>query len=152
VGRGASDETIENLVLQFACSSVHASATRNKANPYMLIPMSKTMPTWRRIRACLKIPCSPVFGEKAARRGATREHTRQRSVTEEQRSQAAFSAKTLRAAGLLSVACVGSVVTARCGDAPPSPPWPQPKSLAAGLHVIFRHALTASDHSGGPFG
>src|SRR6185295_20212337 len=57
----------------------------------------------------------------------------QRSVTEEQRSQAAFSPKTLRAAGLLSVASVGSVVTARCGDAPPSPPWPQPKSLAAGL-------------------
>src|SRR6185295_3503598 len=57
----------------------------------------------------------------------------QRSVTEEQRSQAALSPKTLRAAGLLSVAGVGSLVTAHCGDAPPSPPWPQPKSLAAGL-------------------
>ena len=55
--------------------------------------------------------------------------------------------KTLRAVGLLSVACVASVVTARCGDAPlasparTSPPWPPPKSLAAGLHGIFRHAL-----------
>src|SRR6185436_5188211 len=68
----------------------------------------------------------------------------QRSVTEEQRSQAAFSPKTIRAAGLLSVAGVGSVVTARCGDAPPSPPWPQPKSLAAGPHAIFRHALSTS--------
>src|SRR5690606_19063746 len=65
----------------------------------------------------------------------------QRSLTEEQRSQPAFSSKTLRAAGLLSVACVGSAVTARCGDVPASPPWPQPKSLAAGPRAIFRQAL-----------
>jgi hypothetical protein len=42
----------------------------------------------------------------------------QRSVTDEQRSQRAVSAKTLRAAGLLPVAGVGSAVTAHCGDAP----------------------------------
>ncbi len=35
-----------------------------------------------------------------------------------------FSSKPLRAAGLLAVACVGSALTARCGDAPASPPWP----------------------------
>ena len=72
----------------------------------------------------------------------------QRSPTEEQRSQPAFSTKTLRAAGLLSVAGVGSTVTARCGDAPASPPWPQPKSLAAGPHAIFRQALKDADHDG----
>jgi hypothetical protein len=53
----------------------------------------------------------------------------------------AFCAKTLRAAGLLSMTCVGSAVTARCGDAPASPPWPQPKSLAAAPLVIFKQAL-----------
>jgi len=41
----------------------------------------------------------------------------------------------------LSVACVGSVLTARVGDARTSPPWPQPKSLAAGPRAIFGHAL-----------
>ena len=55
----------------------------------------------------------------------------QGSVTDEQRSQRAVSAKTLRAAGLLPVACVGSAVAARRGDAPASPPWPPPKSLTA---------------------
>ena len=93
------------------------------------------------LTACFKIAWSPVFEEKAGWRGATREHTLNGSVTEEQRSQAAFSAKTLRAAVLLAVACVGSAVTARFGDAPASPPWPQPKSLAAGPHAIFRPAL-----------
>ncbi len=69
----------------------------------------------------------------------------QRSPTEEQRSQPALYSETLRAAGLLSVACVGSAVTARCGDVPASPPWPQPKSLAAGPHAIFGQALSGSD-------
>ena len=66
----------------------------------------------------------------------------QRSLTEEQRSQTAFSSKTLRAAALLALASVSSAVTARCGDAPVSPPWPEPKSLAAGSHAIFRQALS----------
>src|SRR5207245_4608556 len=66
--------------------------------------------------------------------------------TEEQRSQTAFSPKTLRAAGLLSVAGVGSVVTARCGDASTSPPWPQPKSLAAAPLVVSKQALSAGGH------
>jgi hypothetical protein len=55
-------------------------------------------------------------------------------------TSALFSAKTLRAAGLLTVAGVGSVVTARCGDAPTSPPWPQPKSLAAAFLGVFKKA------------
>ncbi len=93
------------------------------------------------LRACFKIPWGPVFAEKAGWRGATTEHIRQRSATEEQQSQRAFSAKTLRAAGLLSAACVDSAVTARCGDAPASPPWPQPKSLAAGPQAILKQAL-----------
>jgi L-rhamnose mutarotase len=94
------------------------------------------------LRACLKIMKGAVFAEKAEWRGATRENIPGGSSTEEQRSQTAFSAKTLRAAGLLPMACVGSAVTARCGDAPASPPWPRPKSLAAAPFRIFRQALT----------
>src|SRR6185295_5704327 len=71
-------------------------------------------------------------------------HTPGGSSTEEQRSQTAFCAKTLRAAGLLALAGAGSVVTACCGDAPPSPPWPKPKSLAAAPLVIFRQALSST--------
>ncbi|MFA6546963.1 MAG: hypothetical protein WCS99_21280, partial [Limisphaerales bacterium] len=71
--------------------------------------------------ACLKTGRGPVFREKAGWRGVTKENIPCGSSTEEQRSQMAFSLKTLRAAGLLPVACVGSGVTARCGDAPPSP-------------------------------
>jgi hypothetical protein len=44
----------------------------------------------------------------------------------------------------LSAAGVGSAVTAHCGDAPASPPWPQPKSLAAGPHAILKQALSHS--------
>ncbi|MBM3840437.1 MAG: hypothetical protein FJ398_21230, partial [Verrucomicrobia bacterium] len=64
------------------------------------------------LRACPKIPRGPVFAPKAGWRGATKENILPGSSTEEQQSQAAFGAKTLRAAGLLSVACVGSVLTA----------------------------------------
>jgi len=74
------------------------------------------------LRVRLKIPWGPVFAEKAAGRGATKENTRPGSSTAEQRSPAAFCAKTLRTAGLLPVVGVGSVVTARSGDASPSPP------------------------------
>ena len=67
------------------------------------------------------------------------------SVTEEAipqaRDQAALSAKTLRATGLLAWAVVGSAVTARFGDAPASPPRPSPKSLVAEPLPIFRQAL-----------
>src|SRR5580704_15321299 len=93
-------------------------------------------------RACLKIPRGAVFAEKAGWRGATKENIPGGSSTEEQQSQTAFSPKPLRAAGLLSVASVGSVVTARCGDAPTSPPRPQPKSLAAAPLVVSKQALT----------
>ena len=87
----------------------------------------------------------PVFAGKAGWRGATKEHTRQGSVTEEQRSQPAFPAKTLRATGLLREAFVGSTVTARCGDAPVSPPRPRTKSLVAGPFLFFRRALRHDD-------
>ena len=114
------------------------------------------------LRACLKIPWESCFRGKdwMARRDKRDCEARPRtthfgasdwqglgspypqwSPTEEQRSQPARSPKTLRAAGLLSAAGVGAAVTARCGDAPASPPWPQPKSLAAGPHAIFRQAL-----------
>ena len=70
------------------------------------------------------------------------------SSTEELRSQPAFSAKTLRAAGLLTVASVGPVVTARCGVVPTaspartSPPWPPPKFRAAAPLGVFNLALS----------
>src|SRR5712692_10058922 len=50
---------------------------------------------------------------KEALRAATTEQLRKHSRAG--RSQTAFSPKTLRAAGLLSVACVCSFLTARCG-------------------------------------
>lgn len=74
-----------------------------------------------------------------------------RSLTEEQQSQTVFCATTRRAAVLLPVYCVGSVVwlpkpatswlprnelslrdpwSVRVGDVPPSPPCTQPKSHA----------------------
>ena len=98
------------------------------------------------LRACLKIPRGAVFepragGEWCRSSAATRENTLHGSSTEEQRSQPALCSKTLRAAGLLPVGRVGSVVTAHYGDAPPSPPCPQPKSLAAAPLAIFRQAL-----------
>src|SRR5713226_4613683 len=93
-------------------------------------------------RACLETTRGAVFGEKAGWRGATKENIPGGSSTEEQRSQTAFSPKTLRAAGLLSVAGVGSFLTARCGDARHSPPWPQPKSLAAAPLVVSKQALS----------
>src|SRR5216684_9326854 len=92
-------------------------------------------------RACLETTRGAVFVEKAGWRDATKENIPGGSSTEEQRSQTAFSAKTLRAAGLLSVAGVGSFLTARCGDARNSPPWPQPKSLAAAPLVVSKQAL-----------
>src|SRR6266704_2885964 len=71
--------------------------------------------TLQKFRACLETTRGAVFGEKAGWRDATKENIPGGSSTEEQRSQTAFSAKTLRAAGLLSVAGVGSFLTARCG-------------------------------------
>ena len=85
---------------------------------------------------------------KVGWQGATKENIPSGSSTEEQRSQPAFTAKTRRASDLLSSASVGSVLTARCGDAPwpvrhgPSPPWHTPKSLSAGPLGIFRQALS----------
>jgi hypothetical protein len=70
---------------------------------------------------------------------------------EEQRGQTAFPAKTLWAAGLLPVTSVGSVVTAHCGDAPTSPPWPQPKFLAAAPLVVFKQALSPRLRGGASF-
>jgi len=95
-----------------------------------------------RLRACLRIPRGAVFAGRAGWRGATQGAYPQRSVTEEQRSNAALPAKTLRAAALLAGAGVGSALTARCGDARTSPPCPQPKPLAAAPLAILRQALS----------
>jgi transposase len=92
------------------------------------------------VRACLKKGRRPVFVPKPVWLGATREHTRPGSVTEEQQRPTGLGAKTLRAAVLLSVGFVGSVLTARSGDARTSPPRPPPKSPAAGHLPFFRPA------------
>src|SRR2546428_2140061 len=79
---------------------------------------------------------------KEALRAATTEQLRKHSRAG--RSQTAFSPKTLRAAGLLSVAGVGSFLTARCGALrAATAPWPQPKSLAAAPLVVSKPALNA---------
>jgi len=63
-----------------------------------------------------------------------------------QQNQVIRGGENLQTAGLLAVGGVGSVVTARCGDAPTSPPGPWAKSLAAAPLGIFRQALsTVSD-------
>src|SRR5271163_3430664 len=93
------------------------------------------------LRACLKNTRGSVFAPKALWRGATKENIPGGSSTEEQRSQRALGAKTLRAAVLLAAAVVGSAGQARCGDGPASPPRLRPKSLAAEPLVFFRHAL-----------
>ena len=82
--------------------------------------------------------------QKVGWRGATKENTPCGSSTKEQRSQTTFCAKTLRAAFLSSLSSVSSVAAARFGDAPPSPPWPKPKSIVAAPLVIFRQALSSS--------
>ncbi|EEF57710.1 hypothetical protein [Pedosphaera parvula] len=51
-----------------------------------------------------------VFAQKAGWQGATRENIPGESSTEEQLSQATFSAKSLLAAVLLAAACVGSAL------------------------------------------
>jgi hypothetical protein len=103
----------------------------------------------RSLRACLKIPRGAVFAPKAGWRGATKKNIPGGSSTEEQRNQPAFGAKTLRTAGLLPVASVGSAVIPTSRDfgdwpvrlaLPAAPPWPRPKSLAAAPLVIFRQA------------
>src|SRR6266702_1795637 len=85
-----------------------------------------------------------IIAVKEATR-ATKENIPGGSSTEEQRSQTAFCPKTLRAAGLLSVAGVDSFLTARCGALrAATAPWPQPKSLAAAPLVVSKQALSQS--------
>jgi hypothetical protein len=99
-------------------------------------------PIWKEpMRACLQTTRSAVVEQRVGWRGATKKNTLHGSSTEEQRSQTAFCSTTLRAAGLLAVGGVGSVVTARCGDAPPPPPCPHPKSIAATPRAVFKQAL-----------
>src|SRR5437899_4712801 len=82
---------------------------------------AKTAAFCRALRACLETTRGAVFGEKPGWRGTTKEALR--AATTEQlrrhsragRSQTAFSPKTLRAAGLLSVAGVDSFLTSRYG-------------------------------------
>src|SRR5690348_7850800 len=90
------------------------------------------------LRACLKIVRDAVFVEKAVWRGATKDPA---MAGPGGPRHCAFSAKTLRAAALLPVAFVGSVLAARFEGAWTSPPRPWPKSLAAAPLRIFRQAL-----------
>ena len=66
----------------------------------------------------------------------------------EQQGHVIMERKNLSSTGLLTVGGVGSGVTARCGDAPTSPPGPRPKSLAAVPLGIFRQALKEIPRAG----
>jgi len=94
----------------------------------------------RFLRACLQNQRGAVFKAKAGWQGATKENILHGSSTEEQRRQPAFASKTLRAAGLLALGFVVAGVAAHDGDAPPAPPRPKPKSLAAAPLSILRQA------------
>jgi hypothetical protein len=63
------------------------------------------------------------------------------AVTEAQRSQRVFCAKTPWAAVRLSATFVGSALKARCGDSRASPPRLRPKSLAAEPLGFLKHTL-----------
>jgi len=89
----------------------------------------------------LKTGCGAVFVAKAGWRGATKGNTPRGSSTEEQRSETALAAKTLRAAFLLALDFVVADGTARCGDVPSAPPRPKPKSPAAAPFPVFKQAL-----------
>jgi len=115
------------------------------------------------LKARFKNTRGSVFAQKALWRGSpqsgqllicsdsTRKHPPSGAVTEAQRSQRAFCAKTLppslklwrtsRAAVLLAATFVGSALQARCGDSRASPPRLRPKSLAAEPLVFLKHAL-----------
>src|SRR5712691_4838821 len=121
----------------FIAGLIPASSAGEPGRTSIIVPSS--------LRACFETTRGAVFGEKAGWRGATKENIPGGSSTEEQRSQTAFSPKTLRAAGLLSVASVDSFLTAHCGDARNSPPWPPPKSLAAAPLVVSKQALGQND-------
>src|SRR5713226_8677767 len=69
-------------------------------------------PVWK-LRGALFSGKRPDGATKEALRAATTEQLRKHSRAG--RSQTAFPPKTLRAAGLLSVAGVDSLLTARCG-------------------------------------
>jgi len=109
------------------------------------------------LRACLKNTRGSVFAQKALWRGSppsgpflsfsdsTREHPPSGAVTEAQRSQRAFCAKTLRAVVLLAAASVDSALKARYGDSRASSPRLRPKSLAAEPLVFLRHALRTDE-------
>ena len=100
------------------------------------------------LRDCLKIRSGAVFGARAEWQGARKENILHGSSTDEQRRQPALATKTLRAAGLLIFGFVVAGVTARCGDAPPTPPRPKSKSRAAAPLPIFRQSLRRAQSAG----
>jgi len=110
-------------------------------------PPTPSAPVAVPLRACLKTGSGAVFVAKAGSRGATKENTPRGSSTEEQRSETALAAKTLRAACLLALDFVVADVTARCGEVPSAPPRPKPKSPAAAPFPVCKQALRSSPHT-----
>src|SRR5271169_386141 len=120
----ARDKAINSRFFKFLPRSAWAHADGNGFNLQL-----ETVPLDGRValrianglRACLKIARGAVFEQRAGWRceaalaSATRENTLHGSSTEEQRSQPAVCSNTFRAAGLLAVGGVGSVVTAHSG-------------------------------------
>lgn len=91
---------------------------------------------------CLCSRTSHVGWQRTGGQGATRLLSIPQSVTEEQRRRTVRCVPAFRENGLLPEAFVGSIVTARCGDAPASPPWPRAKSRAAGPVPLLKQALS----------
>jgi hypothetical protein len=109
---------------------VCSARARNTARGGACAPLRTA---WFRLRACLKIRKGAVFSPQAGWRGATKENIPCGSSTEEQRSQPACGAKTLRAAGLLTVGFVGSAPYSPlrgCSDLAASPTVKIPRRSA----------------------
>ena len=104
--------------------------------------VSRCVPAPSVLRACLKILSDAVFRwDELIMNGYA--GGRKRSFGWQTTTAKWFwRAKTLRAAWLLALDFVVAGVTARCGDAPPAPPRPKPKSTAAASLTIFRQALS----------
>lgn len=90
------------------------------------------------LRACLKIPRGVVFVERAGWRGVTMEHTLHGSATEEQQSQTAVGAKTLRR----RVFCLGPALAR---SAQPAVGMHRPRRLGPSQNSSPQHPLQFSD-------
>src|SRR6266571_9486150 len=110
------------------------------------------------LRACFKISRGPVFGQKAgwqARRGrrcARPPRSNSEGIREQGEARWPFARKPSGRRVFCpwpALARSSQPAAGRC--APPKPPWPRPKSLAAAPLVVSKQALMAGGHHEGLF-